>query len=134
MEKFPDFPDTNFGSSPNGAAARSSSPRKANGYLNGGASANPAATTDRYMSRRESNQHRAVRWEQQQQPPNGAVLGHGHERQKSLGDAIRTIRNRHGSVSQNAHEIADALKAPVSPKLIVRRPSTPLADLPAPSR
>lgn len=42
-----------------------------------------------------------------------------HGRQKSLGEAIRTIRTRKGSVSQNAHEIADALKAPLSPKLIV---------------
>ncbi|KAH8716838.1 triose-phosphate transporter family-domain-containing protein [Phaeosphaeriaceae sp. PMI808] len=42
-----------------------------------------------------------------------------HGRQKSLSEAIRTIRTRKGSVSQNAHEIADALKAPLSPRLIV---------------
>ncbi len=42
-----------------------------------------------------------------------------HGRQKSLSEAIRSIRGRHGSVSANAQEIADALKAPVSPKLIV---------------
>ena len=42
-----------------------------------------------------------------------------HRRQKSLSDAIRTIRTRKGSVSANALEIADALKAPVSIKLIV---------------
>jgi solute carrier family 35 protein E1 len=42
-----------------------------------------------------------------------------HGRQKSLSEAIRTIRTRSGSVTQNAHEIADALKAPVSPKLVV---------------
>ncbi|RDA86339.1 hypothetical protein CP532_4325 [Ophiocordyceps camponoti-leonardi (nom. inval.)] len=40
-------------------------------------------------------------------------------RQKSLSDAFRTIRSRNGSVSQNAHEIADALRAPVSPKLVI---------------
>lgn len=45
--------------------------------------------------------------------------GHGHGRQKSLSEAIRTIRTRKASVSQNAHEIADALKAPLSPMLIV---------------
>ncbi|KZF20653.1 putative ER to Golgi transport protein [Xylona heveae TC161] len=45
-----------------------------------------------------------------------AVGGHG--RQKSLSDALKTIRTRRGSVSANAHEIADALKAPVSPRLI----------------
>lgn len=45
--------------------------------------------------------------------------GRTHGRQKSLGDAFRTIRARNGSMSQNAHEIADALRAPVSPKLVV---------------
>ncbi|KAL7964512.1 triose-phosphate transporter family domain-containing protein [Trichoderma sp. SZMC 28014] len=44
--------------------------------------------------------------------------GRTHGRQKSLGDAFRTIRARNGSMSQNAHEIADALRAPVSPKLV----------------
>lgn len=48
---------------------------------------------------------------------NGSATRHG--RQKSLSEAIRTIRTRKGSVSQNAHEIADALKAPVSPALVV---------------
>lgn len=42
-----------------------------------------------------------------------------HGRQKSLSEALRTIRTRKGSVSQNVHEITDALKAPVSPRLIV---------------
>ena len=42
-----------------------------------------------------------------------------HKRQPSLSDAIRTIRTRKGSVSANAHEIAEALKAPISLKLIV---------------
>ncbi len=42
-----------------------------------------------------------------------------HGRQKSLSEAFKTIRTRRASVSANAHEIADALKAPVSVKLIV---------------
>lgn len=42
-----------------------------------------------------------------------------HGRQKSLSEAFQTIRTRKGSVSQNAHELADALKPPLSPKLIV---------------
>ncbi|KAF2878200.1 triose-phosphate transporter family-domain-containing protein [Massariosphaeria phaeospora] len=42
-----------------------------------------------------------------------------HGRQKSLSEAIRTIRTRKASVSQNAHELADALKAPVSPRIIL---------------
>lgn len=47
-------------------------------------------------------------------------LGARHGRQKSLTEAINTIRTRKASMSQNAHEIADALKAPISPKLVVR--------------
>ncbi len=50
-------------------------------------------------------------------PPN-----HGHGRQKSISEAIHTIRTRKGSVSANAAELADALKAPVSVRLIVRLP------------
>lgn len=55
-------------------------------------------------------------------------LGNGHisiagsrhyGRQKSISDAIRTIRTRKGSVSANAHELAEALKAPLSIKLVV---------------
>ncbi|KAI9699347.1 MAG: suppressor of loss of ypt1 [Candelina mexicana] len=51
---------------------------------------------------------------------NGSMKGAGsrHGRQKSLSDAFKTIRTRRGSVSANAHEIADALKAPISLKLI----------------
>ncbi|KAH6604981.1 hypothetical protein Trco_006688 [Trichoderma cornu-damae] len=48
-----------------------------------------------------------------------SASGRTHGRQKSLGDAFRTIRARNGSMSQNAHEIADALRAPVSPKLVI---------------
>jgi hypothetical protein len=46
-------------------------------------------------------------------------LGTRHGRQKSLSEAINTIKTRKASMSQNAHEIADALRAPVSPKLVV---------------
>ncbi|KAF2121255.1 triose-phosphate transporter family-domain-containing protein [Lophiotrema nucula] len=53
---------------------------------------------------------------------NGAAHGPGgkHGRQKSLGEALRAIRapGRKASVSQNAHEIADALKAPLSWRLV----------------
>lgn len=45
-------------------------------------------------------------------------------RQKSLSEAFRSIKQRRGSVTENAHEVVEALKAPVSPKLIVR-PSLP---------
>lgn len=42
-----------------------------------------------------------------------------HGRRKSLIDALHTIRTRKGSVSQNAHDVAVALKAPLSIKLTV---------------
>ncbi|KAF2800474.1 ER to Golgi transport protein-like protein [Melanomma pulvis-pyrius CBS 109.77] len=66
------------------------------------------------------------RWQPRKDQRNGYVNGSahppptrtGHGRQKSLSEAFRTIRTRKGSVSQNAHEIADALKAPLSPRLI----------------
>lgn len=66
---------------------------------------------DRWYPRKD----KAARW------GNGnAVGGTRHGRQKSLSEAIRTIKGRRASISQNAHEIADALKAPISAKLIVR--------------
>lgn len=46
-------------------------------------------------------------------------VGSRHVPQKSLSDAIRTIRTRKGSVSANAQELAEALKAPVSFQLVV---------------
>jgi solute carrier family 35 protein E1 len=49
----------------------------------------------------------------------GFPRGRGHGRQRSLSEAIQVIRERQGSMSQNAQEIADALKAPVSPRLVV---------------
>ena len=66
---------------------------------------------DRWQHRRDNH----VAW------GNGYVKGpsRGHGRQPSLGEAIKTIRTRKGSVSANAQEIAEALKAPVSVKLIV---------------
>jgi solute carrier family 35, member E1 len=64
--------------------------------------------------------HWQPRRDSRQQWSTGPLSGHArHGRQKSLSEAIRTIRTRRGSVSQNAHELADALRAPVSPKLIV---------------
>ena len=55
-----------------------------------------------------------------------------HGRQKSISEAIKTIRTRKGSVSANAAELADALKAPVSVRLIVgliSKPESSLADM-----
>jgi solute carrier family 35 protein E1 len=39
-------------------------------------------------------------------------------KQKSLGEAIKTVRTRKASMSESAHEIADSLKAPVSLRLV----------------
>lgn len=43
-----------------------------------------------------------------------------HRPRKSISEAITTIRTRHGSVSANAQELAEALRAPVSYRLTVR--------------
>lgn len=43
----------------------------------------------------------------------------GHRPQRSLSDAFAKLRNREGSVTENAQEVVEALKAPVSYKLIV---------------
>ena len=42
-----------------------------------------------------------------------------HKPRKSISEAISTIRTRNASVSANAQELAQALRAPVSYKLIV---------------
>ncbi|KAI4185479.1 MAG: hypothetical protein L6R41_004119 [Letrouitia leprolyta] len=70
-----------------------------------------APRNDRWQARKD--QH--IAWS------NGHVSGtpSKHGRQKSISEAIKTIRTRKGSVSANAAEIADALKAPVSIRLIV---------------
>jgi solute carrier family 35 protein E1 len=43
-----------------------------------------------------------------------------HRSRKSISEAINTIRTRNASMSANAHELAEALRAPVSYRLIVR--------------
>lgn len=88
-------------------SARTPSPNplpKSNGALHGG----------RWQQRRESH----LAWGN----TNGHVLGSGsrHGRQQSLSDALRNIRTRKGSVGANAQDLAEALKAPVSIKLVVR--------------
>ena len=104
MKKFPDHNDTVPW------AARSAGPREGPGYLN------PDPSSARWLPRRDQGH------------PNGSPA-RGHGRQKSLSDAIKTIRNRSGSVRENVHEITDALKAPVSPRLIVSQPIRSSAPL-----
>ena len=86
-------------------SSRTSSPNafpRANGTLH----------SQRWQPRRDSH----VMWSSGH--VNGSA-GLKHSRQKSLSDAIKTIRTRKGSVGANAQEIAEALKAPVSIRLIV---------------
>ncbi|KAH7149754.1 triose-phosphate transporter family-domain-containing protein [Dactylonectria estremocensis] len=101
MEKFPDLIDP-----PMGLISRSPSPHPPS-FANGGG---PPRAADRWLPRSDPDQSGNLGW---------SAGGRGHSRQKSLGDAFRNIRARNGSVSQNAQEIAEALKAPVSPKLII---------------
>jgi solute carrier family 35 protein E1 len=105
MEKFPDHNETFIFP----AEGRARSPNKSNGFSNG-----YNQTQERWQPRKDG----AVGGSQL---TNGKASSGGrpHGRQKSLSDAFRTIRTRRGSVSANAQEIAEALKAPVSPKLIV---------------
>jgi hypothetical protein len=52
----------------------------------------------------------------------------GHKHRRSVSEALNKFRTRQGSVSENAHELAEALKAPVSWKLIVSlAPHAPMA-------
>ena len=114
--KFPDFEESLASSntfplqrrdslSAKVSSARTPSPNipKANGILQ----------NSRWQHRRGSH----LAWENNY----NSISGHipRHDRQKSLSEAIRTIRTRKGSVSANAQEIAEALKAPVSIKLVV---------------
>lgn len=40
-------------------------------------------------------------------------------RQKSLSEAIHTVRTRNMTISESAHEVAESLKAPISFRLVV---------------
>ena len=113
-EKFPDFQDSQSGDyfpkfhegevGRNGAA-RTSSPTKSNGVL--------------YNQRWQIRKDNHLAWGD----------GHlhvasprQHERHRSISDTFRNIRTRKASVSENAQEIAEALKAPISFKILVSVP------------
>lgn len=100
-EKFPDFDAGTAGHAlPNG---QQSQRWPQNGYTNGNGNGTATKPLDRWQARRDSR----VRW------------APGHGRQASITNAVHRMRS--ASMSQNAHEIAEALRAPVSWKLIVRR-------------
>ncbi|KAL6720220.1 hypothetical protein ACLMJK_002141 [Lecanora helva] len=103
-ERFPDFDISQSGTflGQTARGARTPSPAKTNGL----------PRNDRWYPRKD--QH--LVW------GNGYINVSGpreHHRQKSLSEAFQTIRNRRASVSENAHEIAEALKAPISYKVII---------------
>ncbi|CAD6451994.1 ba92610f-c55f-45ef-bcb7-569d15600a6f [Sclerotinia trifoliorum] len=106
MEKFPDLDTTDTFDQYDGQQSYNS--RKTNGYANGG-----PPPVDRWQPQRNGRM-RGDSWTNAE-----SSNGRGHKKQKSLSDAFKTIKSRKGSMSANVHEISDALKAPVSPKLIV---------------
>ena len=62
-----------------------------------------------------------VRKSSQRVRENGRIPGQPtHRPRRSVSDAFRNLRARRGSVTENAQELAEALKAPVSYRLIVR--------------
>lgn len=110
-EKFPDFESSSSTYNPSPASHGRSASRP-NGYTNGAT----AYYADNWRPRSQSTA-RGGKWTASL--PGQAMRGHG--RQKSINDTFREIRARGGSVSQNAHQVAGALRAPVSPRLIVCR-------------
>ncbi|KAF7876968.1 uncharacterized protein EAF02_008188 [Botrytis sinoallii] len=105
MEKFPDLDTSDTFDQYDGQHPNNS--RKSNGYPSG------PPPLDRWQAQRNGRMG-GDSW------TNGeSNNGRGHRKQKSLSDAFKTIKSRKGSMSANVHEISDALKAPVSPKLIV---------------
>ncbi|KAL2126299.1 hypothetical protein VTI74DRAFT_2075 [Chaetomium olivicolor] len=98
-EKFPDFDAGHVFSNGQPPGQR----WHHNGYANGNGSA--TNSSGRWHARRDSR----VRW-------TVSPGAQGHGRKSSISNAVHRMRS--GSMSQNAHEIADALRAPVSWKLI----------------
>ncbi|KAK4178536.1 triose-phosphate transporter family-domain-containing protein [Triangularia setosa] len=104
-EKFPDFDAAHVfdSSAPNGGR------QQQNGYGYSKESATQPEQRWHAHTRRDSR----VKWA----PGAASNSSYGHARKRSsISTAIHRMRS--GSMSQNAHEIADALRAPVSWKLI----------------
>ncbi|KAK4120791.1 TPT-domain-containing protein [Parathielavia appendiculata] len=100
-EKFPDFDDGHLFPSGQTPGQR----WQQNGFANGNGN---AANSGSRHARRDSR----VRW-----APREPISGpSGHGRMSSISNTVHRMRS--ASMSQNAHEIAEALRAPVSWKLI----------------
>lgn len=103
-EKFPSFDDSTRNSFQLNAPAVTDSPSD----LSPGAG--PFANQDfKWPARKMSQRLRDAR-------PTGI---NGHRSRRSVSEAINKFRTRQGSVSENAQDLAEALKAPISYKLIV---------------
>lgn len=100
-EKFPDF-DAGIANGQSGVPLRTNSHAV-------NSSSHESAAGDRWQARRDSR----FRWAQN----TPAAYAQGQNRRTSISQAFRHMRS--ASVSHNAQEIAGALRAPVSWKLIV---------------
>lgn len=74
-------------------------------------------SSERWPLRKEANANSWSSWANGR--AGAGAAGGKHGRQKSLSEAIRTVRGRRASVAENAAEIADSLKAPVSFRLVM---------------
>ena len=87
-----------------------------NGNLNLVASPAEATPLDTVLETQKWPARKSSQWSRQ----NGRIHSvPAHRPRRSISDAVRNFRNRQGSVSDNAQELAQALKAPLSYKLIV---------------
>lgn len=103
LDKFPPFVD-HLSSSPHDPPPHQ--PSDARATL---ATTHPNNNFDFWQPRKPGGH---VLWEQSGRLPK-------HRPRKSISEAISTIRSRNASMTANAQEIAEALRAPISYKLIV---------------
>lgn len=110
--KFPDFDDQAIESEGDDTISRGPSPKPLYNGLPPG-----LHSSERWPARKQRDPANRT-WSSW---ANGRLGGGRKSRQKSLSEAIRTVRTRKASVSDSAREIAESLKAPVSLRLVVRR-------------
>ncbi|KAK4631565.1 Putative transporter [Fulvia fulva] len=108
--KFPDFDDQAIESEGDDTISRGPSPKPLYNGLPPG-----LHSSERWPARKQRDPANRT-WSSW---ANGRLGGGRKSRQKSLSEAIRTVRTRKASVSDSAREIAESLKAPVSLRLVV---------------
>lgn len=102
IDKFPDFKDETYDAAPQSPATHTSPPIR---YI----------ANDLWEPRKTGPFLRG--------PVNGPFRNSKHKPRKSISDAISNIRTRNTSMSANVQELGQALRAPVSYRLIVRWPT-----------